>query len=191
VDAAVRALAVGLLAVSCAKKPAPCAGLTLEATHAATPPTLDGKLEEELWHKTPDTGALREASAGPLVVTHTEVRVLWDDKALYIGWYAADEDIGSSDVLEAELNGKRFEVRPTTHTPTVEVDSDGSLDNPLDDDEEWTAELVVPWSALGLAAPPETLAADFRRVDQPKHSQPRHQRWNAQCPGPGTLHLKR
>jgi hypothetical protein len=182
------------LVCACAKKPEPpkCAPRVLEVARAAERPTLDGKIEEEMWHRTPNTGALSEASNGKLIVTHTEIRALWDDAGLYVAWYAADEDIGSKDLLVAVLNGRRFELGPSTHTATTVVDSDGTLDDPRDDDEEWTAEQVISWKELGFDAAPAELTADFLRDDQPKGSIVRHQRWNAQCPGaPGLLRLKR
>jgi hypothetical protein len=186
----VRRLLFILALASCAKKPeapaaaapppapaAHCEPVALDVLHADKL-NIDGKLDELEWHKTPNTGAL-SAVTPKEIVTHTEVRALYDDKALYLGWYAADEDIGKADVLTAELNGKTFETRPSS----PHVDSDGTFDNPSDDDEEWTAELVVPWSELGLSAPPKELKADFRRDDQPKNSHLRHQRWAGPCGG--------
>jgi hypothetical protein len=191
----VRSLLVVVALASCAKKqpevpaaaapPSPsvhCEPVALDVLRAGKL-NIDGKLDELEWHQTPNTGALRAVTPKE-VVTHTEVRALYDDTALYIGWYAADEDIGKTDVLIAELNGKTFEVRPSS----PHVDSDGTLDDPSDDDEEWTAELVVPWSELGLTAPPKELTADFRRDDQPKGSHLRHQRWSGRCGG--VLRLK-
>jgi hypothetical protein len=190
-----RSLLIVLALASCAKKKpeapaaaaapalaAHCEPVALDVLHAEKL-NIDGKLDELEWHKTPNTGALAAVTPKE-IVAHTEVRALYDDKALYIGWYAADEDIGKTDVLTAELNGKIFETRPSS----PHVDSDGTLDDPSDDDEEWTAELVVPWSELGLSAPPKELNADFRRDDQPKGSHLRHQRWAGPCGG--VLRLK-
>jgi hypothetical protein len=192
----VRFFAVALLLCACTKKkepePAPetaCAVETLDATRLTAPLTLDGKFDEEIWHRTPVSKPFKAVTPKE-IVTHTEVRALWDEKALYVGWYAADEDIGSKDVLVTLVNGKRFELTPSTHTASAVVDSDGSLDDPNDDDEEWLAEQVITWKELGLSAPPKELPIDFLRDDQPKNSHLRHQRWNAQCPGPGVVRFK-
>ncbi len=52
----------------------------------------------------------------------------------------------------------------------VAADTDATLNDPSDDDEEWTLEWRIPLAALGhRAAPGEQLVMSVRRCDTPRH----------------------
>ena len=181
--------------------PAPsCAAKALTATRAARAPTPDGKLDEPDWVRAGSTGAFVDATGAGALVAHTEARVLWDDAGLYLALYAADEDIGDDDHLDVTLAGAdggvfTWELPPNGKVRcrlgkgacgpmagvTGAADSDGTLNDSSDDDEEWTAEVAIPWAALGASAPPARLAINFGRTDRPKGHPQRRLAWSLPC----------
>jgi hypothetical protein len=187
-----------LVLTACAKRPeAP----TLAAFPIEGGLTIDGELEEAPWVHTPSSGALPSVTDGKLISPHTELRALWSDDALFLAIYAADQDLRSSDTVHVRvgkldftiaasglLNGAPFDVQ-------AGVERDGTLDvDAAEDDEEWTAELASPWSALGLKTRPESLALAVWREDTPKHAAPRTVSWARTCdgkPASGTLTFRR
>src|SRR6266540_1632059 len=60
----------------------------------ATPPVIDGRLTDSVWQEaTPVTGFIqRELHEGAPVTERTEVRIITDDQALYIGAWLYDAD---------------------------------------------------------------------------------------------------
>jgi hypothetical protein len=62
------------------------------ATRITTPPVLDGRLDEAVWREGTPLGTLvqREPAEGRPVSERTEVRILFDDQALYIGAWLYD-----------------------------------------------------------------------------------------------------
>ena len=64
------------------------------ATVVATPPVIDGHLDEETWKSaTPFDGFIqRESKEGEPSTERTEVRVLTDGQALYIGAWLYDKE---------------------------------------------------------------------------------------------------
>jgi len=126
---------------------------------------LDGEWDEPEWPhalraqmRTPD-GALARPSS--------EMRLLRDDDNLYVGLYAADEDIRSTDAFDVTVGTLAIRVDAAGHiTPPAihgAVDRDGTLDDAHDNDEEWVVELAIP---LGSISPLASVHA--RRCDTPK-----------------------
>src|SRR5438477_10806727 len=76
--------------------PAPRAAASLTATARAvvTPPVIDGRLTDPAWREaTPVTGFVqRELHEGALVTERTEVRILTDAQAVYVGAWLYDSD---------------------------------------------------------------------------------------------------
>ncbi len=195
-----------------ASLPPACAAATLVASRVATPPKINGELHEEGWLRTARTPPLVDDAEPHTIVPHSEVRALWDDDALYLSFYAADEDLRATDfvgtaldspggLLELEISpGGTLTCRQATHVVDcgtlagvhAAADTDGTIDDPRDDDEEWTVELVIPWRVLGLARPPHDLPIAFARRDQPKQAPLRHLVWTPGCPAgkQGTLRLE-
>ncbi|RKY57989.1 MAG: hypothetical protein DRP95_06410, partial [Candidatus Latescibacterota bacterium] len=60
------------------------------------PITLDGKLDEESWKKAP-AGDFGWIDSGGEVPYFTTVRMLWDDRCFYFGFYCEDPDVWSED----------------------------------------------------------------------------------------------
>ena len=59
----------------------------LRALRTNEPPTIDGRLSDEVWRQAPavDHFTQRDPNEGQTATERTEIRVLYDDDALYIG----------------------------------------------------------------------------------------------------------
>ncbi len=110
---------------------------------------------------------------------YSEARFLWSGRSLYMGLYAADEDIRSDRdffTVEIETTEGPVSLRVPPRGPVTpfvkgllygqDVDEDNTIDNPSDTDEEWSAELSVPLEALAAAM--DGLRVRLRRCDTPK-----------------------
>jgi Carbohydrate family 9 binding domain-like len=89
--------------------------------------TLDGKLDEEAWRSAPNTGPLVDVSTGkpnPAFPVGGNVKVLWDDQNLYLGFDVRDQNvIGGFDDKAKDPH------LWTKDTVEVMVDPDGDGDN--------------------------------------------------------------
>jgi hypothetical protein len=56
---------------------------------------VDGVLDEEVWKKTPSTGAFVNTMNGSPVPWKTEAQAAWDDKNLYVAFKCDDDDVWS------------------------------------------------------------------------------------------------
>ena len=67
---------------------------TLRAVRITEPPIIDGRLSDEVWAQAPaaDHFTQRDPNEGQAATERTEVRVLYDDVALYIGARLYDKD---------------------------------------------------------------------------------------------------
>ena len=113
------------------------------------PIDLDGKLREPDWNGRALSRKLvddERHTARP----YSEVRLLRDQAHLYLGLYAADEDIRKSDFFAVTIGSDALRFHPdgTVEPPRADVhaavDTDGTLDNAADDDEEWVVEASLP-----------------------------------------------
>ncbi len=137
---------------------------------------LDGELDEPAWNASARVHVFtaRGAEARP----YSNVRFLRDAQHLYLGLYAADQDIRSGEQFRVTIGDRELAVDPRGHvTPACEdvsaaVDVDGTIDDPADEDEEWVVELAVP-----LPATPFVLRAS--RCDTPKDGLERCGSWAA------------
>jgi len=173
-------------------QPAPAAANApkrqLQAVRISTPPKLDGVLDEAVWQTAPAAGEFIELEPTPgRPEKHpTEVRVLYDDNAIYVGARMHDisqdsilrelsqrDDIGNSDwfgvwfdTYHDQLNGYSFIVTPGG----VQVDSryspaggeDGNWNAVWESrtalqGTDWVAELRIPYSAIRFSGAPEQL----------------------------------
>ena len=187
-----RELSVAAVAVvaGCHAAPAsaPDAGATadamsiVDAADAGPPPTpvphttqtikIDGDWDESDWRDV----ALQfvfTANDGEQARPYSEVRFLYDDTNLYIGAYAADEDIESSDFFQFSLGVIDFQIDPYGHVTasapgiTAAAEYDGTINDPSDYDEEWLLEAAVPLALAGLdQGHPSPMRAS--RCDTPK-----------------------
>lgn len=77
--------------------PAPRELPTARAVRATPPPVVDGRLDDPAWADAPvlDGFVQREPAQGAPVSERTEVRVLFDDQALYVGAWLFDSEPGA------------------------------------------------------------------------------------------------
>lgn len=197
-------LLAGLLVLGgCRREATPFSGPRLRALRVSKAPVLDGAAEEADWIRTASTGAFGSPLDGSPLSPHTELRALWNDEALWLGVYCADQDLRSSDSVHLSLKaanevllaispaGVLRGAPPGVHA-AVEVD--GTLDGEEGgDDEEWVVELEVPWKALGLKAPPPSVEVAAWRDDAPKGAASRTVTWSRQAgrPSVGLVELSR
>lgn len=80
------------VAGSSSAPPPPPRPLTLAIPRATGPIKLDGELDEDDWKRAARTGAFVDADGQP-ARPYSEARWLVDAEKLYVGMYAADEDI--------------------------------------------------------------------------------------------------
>lgn len=133
---------------------------------------LDGELGEPDWSK----HALRHvlaADTGGHARPFSEASLLHDKTYLYVGLYAADENIQSGEFFDVHIGALAFHANATgTVTPEIagaktSIDRDGTLDDPSNDDEEWVLELAIPLQATGFA-PGISEVVTVKRCDTPK-----------------------
>ncbi len=76
---------------------------SLAIVRVATPPTLDGLLNEEVWRNAPVAGEFlqRDPNEGMAASEQTEVQVLYDSENLYFGVVCSDSQAGR--ILATEL----------------------------------------------------------------------------------------
>ena len=165
-------------------KPAP--KRQLRAVRISTAPKMDGVLDEAVWQTAPvATGFYEnEPTPGPIEKHKTEVRVLYDDAALYIGavmhdvsqdsilhQLSARDDFGNTDwfgvfidTYHDQLNGYEFQVS----SGGVQADARLSPTNGEDNNwnavwesrtvmsgTDWVAELRIPFSAIRFSSAAE------------------------------------
>ena len=133
---------------------------------------LDGELGEPDWSK----HALRHvlaADGGGQARPFSEASLLHDKTYLYVGLYAADENIQSGEFFDVHIGALAFHANAIgTVTPEIagvkaSIDRDGTLDDPSNDDEEWVLELAIPLQATGFA-PGVSQVVTVKRCDTPK-----------------------
>ena len=66
------------------------------ATRTTDTITIDGQLTEAAWSKTPSTGDFVSTRNGQKSALHTEARLMWNDKYLFVAFENWDRDIWSS-----------------------------------------------------------------------------------------------
>lgn len=137
---------------------------------------VDGELGESAWHHA--ERHVFEAD-GERARPFSEVRLFHDATTQYVGLYAADENIQSSDFFDVKIGAFAFHINPTAEvTPAVPglraaVDLDGSLDDNSNDDEEWVLEIAMPRTSGAM---------QFSRCDTPKDNIARCASWSGTSP---------
>ncbi len=160
----------------------PPAATTLGQVPRAFGITLDGELHEPAWNTTAHVFTFTDQ--GNEARPYSHIRLLHDAQHLYIGLYAADQDVRSKDRFQLVMNDRRLAIDPHgQRTPALDgskvaIDLDGTIDDPSDEDEEWVVELELP-------LPPGPFAISATRCDTPKDGVERCGSWTA--PAPMTL----
>lgn len=170
-----------------------------------SPLKIDGLLNEKSWEETPWTDYFVdiEGENKPIPAYKTRVKMIWDDKFLYIAaqmeephiWanqrpekdiifkdnvfkIFIDPDNNMNDDFEIQINPQNnmlFLVMnkpyrdggkplsgwdPTGYQSAVKIT--GTINNSLDTDKEWTAEIALPLAALGLNPRDQKQGSPFR-----------------------------
>jgi hypothetical protein len=136
---------------------------------------LDGELHEPPWNQIAFRAVLT-GDDGQQARPYSELRLLHDAKNLYLGLYAADEDIRSTDAWDLVIGTRKLHIDATGKNDgglQVGVDRDGSLDHPEDYDEEWVIETAIPLDTIG----PPPLAITAARCDTTKDGEKRCGQW--------------
>ncbi|MBV8760333.1 MAG: hypothetical protein JO257_23780 [Deltaproteobacteria bacterium] len=133
----------------------------------AAPIQIDGELDEIAWTAPARTGQFVDAS-GQLASPYSDARLLRDNQFLYVAFYAADEDVRSTDAFTVTFTGSRtvtMRFAASGKSPNgirVARDVDGSVDAPTDDDEEWLLETAIPLASIPFTSDGEVTATISR-----------------------------
>jgi hypothetical protein len=154
----------------------------IRAVRATAPPVIDGRLTDEAWSQAPVAEGFtqRDPEEGKPATERTEIRVLFDDTAVYVGARMFDAEPGrierrlSSrdsdpdadrvtvflDPMRDKLTGAIFRVSAANVQQDAALYNDSWWDNTWDavwqsqvstDDQGWSAELRIPLSQLRFA----------------------------------------
>ncbi|MGQ0736152.1 MAG: DUF5916 domain-containing protein, partial [Acidobacteriota bacterium] len=152
---------------------------SLQAVRVQVPPTIDGRLDEETWRLAPPAMEFtqRDPDEGQPATERTELRILFDDTALYVGVRLFDSDPSRIvsrlsrrdseadadrftiylDPRHDHLTGAMFQVSAAGALRDGIVFNDTSTDESWDGvwdgaatitDEGWSAEMRIPLSQL-------------------------------------------
>ena len=125
----------------------------LHATQAQGPITLDGKLDEASWAAAPIASNFvqNDPREGEPATYDTEVKLLYDDRAIYIGVFAKDPEPGQIivnelrkdfntanadgfqvvlDTFHDERNGYQFAINPSGAKWDSQMSNEGRDQNP-------------------------------------------------------------
>jgi hypothetical protein len=170
---------VGLAAAASGQTPDRPAPRVIRAVRASAPPVIDGRLSEESWAQAPvaDGFTQRDPDEGRPATERTEVRILFDDTAVYVGarmfdgeparierrLSARDNEADADrltvflDPMRDKLTGAIFRVSAANVQQDAALYNDSWWDGTWDavwqsqvsaDEEGWTAELRIPLSQL-------------------------------------------
>jgi hypothetical protein len=142
-------------------RPSRTAAAPLVVPQVGSAPRIDGELAETAWHSPARTGPFVD-DKGETAAPYSEARFLRDDRFLYLGLYAADEDIRVDDEFVVELDAPKHhlawhftaggKITPEIAGASAAADTDGTIGDPRDDDEEWAVEAAIPLSAVPFGA---------------------------------------
>jgi len=156
---------------------APVAPVVLVAQRGT--PVVNGELDQPVWHEATRTEPFVDAKKND-PVPHTEARASWDDDALYLELYVADDDLRASDRVRIELDGGRsVEASPdralvcrfgsTRDCKALGIragfDVDGDVDRDAEEDEEWAVTIALPWRTLAPEGRPDEVRVSLGRDD--------------------------
>jgi hypothetical protein len=167
--------------------------LVLHVPHAKGNIVLDGDMDDPGWQGSARTHAFIGLDGVSPARPYSEARLVWGDGHLYLGLYAADEDIrakgtehdtpvAGDDVFHVVFSdGKTDRVIDVSPTGTLtdgtrRTGSNAPLDLgweshahvsvERDLDEEWVIEMAIPFEALGLLGEKgEAIGLSLRRCD--------------------------
>ncbi len=180
------------------------ARMVMFATRTAKPPVIDGKLDDTAWAACISTTHFVDKSATTKTPWATDVRICWDDQAVYVmarlaepdlpGLYAKitqrNDKVWTDDSFEAifDFDGSKygfaqFMVNPNnvpydTFGKRVRWDTIWTSQTGREKD-AWTVEMAIPWAAMESPAPKPNERIRFQlvrnRVRDEKHT---HWQWS-------------
>ena len=191
--------------------------LTATAVRVETPPAIDGVLDDDAWRNAPIHNGFLQADPqeGQPATEATEVRLVYDDQALYVGVVLHDSDLSrivTTDTRrDADLNQQDsfLMVFDTFHdlqngfvfgTNAAGVEYDAQIRNQggattswdgtwevrtAVADASWVAEFRIPLRTLRYGPPPQRWGLNFRR------HVPRHRETSYWAPLPRIYDLSR
>ena len=174
----------------------------LHVPHAKSTVPLRAELDEGAWlQETARTNAFVNVDGTP-TRPYSDARLVWADGNLYVGLYAADEEIvatkkdadeplwiedafhvafdveGVRSTIDVSPLGVITDGRAVGAGPIdygwssgakVDVEHDGTPNDPSDDDEEWNVAMQVPLASLGVEGKAGTrIGFSAHRCDTPK-----------------------
>ncbi len=190
-----------LLGPALAWPEAPHGEPVVRAERASAPISVDGRLDEDAWRQAPVAGGFlqRDPNQGEPATEATELRILFDDGALYVGARLRDREparivrqLSRRDVVaEADsfsifldphhdhLTGVEFQVSAAGVQRDAVIYDDNFEDDSWDavwesavavDAEGWTVEMRIPFSQLRFpVASRQAWGVNARRVVQRKN----------------------
>ena len=81
----------------------------VECPRTTTPPTMDGKLDEDRWFQAGVIANFLQKDLGTASAFPTEARLMYDDKNIYIGVKCKDPNAGSMQAVISERDGNVWE----------------------------------------------------------------------------------
>ena len=91
---------------------------TYKVPYTATPPKIDGLIDDPVWKQAPAVDLVRSDGRGKAAL-RTTARLLWDDAHLYVAWDVEDPDVWSSYTHDDD---------PLYKEEAVEIFLDGNAD---------------------------------------------------------------
>ena len=184
-----------------APRPEPTPAPSVEAARAPAPVTVDGRLDDEAWASVPafTDFTQRDPEEGQPATERTELRLLYDDDALYVGARLFDGEpyrvvkrlSRRDESAEADrfsiyldprrdrLTGVRFEVSAAGVQNDEIIYNDTWMDDSWDavwlsavshDEQGWSVEMRIPFSELRfLPGDTQTWGVNASRVIQRKN----------------------
>ena len=184
-----------------APRPEPTPAPAVEAARAPAPVTVDGRLDDEAWASVPPFTDFtqRDPEEGQPATERTELRLLYDDDALYVGARLLDGEPDRivkrlsrrDESAEADrfsiyldprrdrLTGVRFEVSAAGVQNDEIIYNDTWMDDSWDavwlsavhhDEQGWSVEMRIPFSELRfLPGDTQTWGVNASRVIQRKN----------------------
>ncbi|MCX2742059.1 DUF5916 domain-containing protein [Pontibacter anaerobius] len=158
---------------------------TLQALRVQQAPKIDGELDEPIWQQAEIATQFikNRPNPGPLEKHPTEVRILYDDAAIYIGAIMHDvsrdsifqefgrrDDLGNTDFFGIfldtyldEINGFGFFITPAGVQLDARYSSNGEdwswnavwESSTKVNETSWVAEFKIPYSAIRFSSKPE------------------------------------
>lgn len=168
------------------------AGARVSAVRTVSPVKIDGNLSEADWQRAKPVTLRQKTSRDNTVC---EVRLLWDERYLYLAFDVADENVETADqemwnddsiaisLLDAsgKLHKYRFDIRGSGegigHLVAGRMKAGSTLNRAKDKDQGFWVECRIPWSDLGVTPKDGvTLPIDLVAVD---HDHGPKRAWNA------------